>query len=160
MFCESPAVGDRNFIRARITRRWLADEAPLLSAEQMAILRVVLAERGWTNADLEPLAIAVGDGAEEVSWQLGHKNSIVTRTVYMQEIKTAERTAKRRAKMEARYGSLLGSGRRQRRAGGSNPYPGGSGATARFSGIRRQTAIPCAHSTSRRSLVRAQYRPL
>jgi integrase len=52
-------------------------------------------------------AIAAGDGAEEVSWQLGHKNSIVTRTVYVQEIKSAERTAKRRAKMEARYGSLM-----------------------------------------------------
>ncbi|MCW3002619.1 MAG: integrase family protein [Conexibacter sp.] len=52
-------------------------------------------------------AIAAGDGAEEVSWQLGHKNSNVTRTVYVQEIKTAERTAKRRASMAARYGSAL-----------------------------------------------------
>lgn len=52
-------------------------------------------------------AIAAGDGAEEVSWQLGHRNSNVTRAVYVQEIKSTERRAKRRAKMEARYGSLL-----------------------------------------------------
>lgn len=52
-------------------------------------------------------AIAAGDGAEEVSWQLGHKNSVVTRTIYVQEIKSAERRAKRRSKLEARYESLL-----------------------------------------------------
>ena len=52
-------------------------------------------------------AIAAGDGAEEVSWQLGHKNSNVTRAVYVQEVKSAERRARRRAKMEARYGSAL-----------------------------------------------------
>ncbi|HEX8101635.1 MAG TPA: hypothetical protein VF533_03415 [Solirubrobacteraceae bacterium] len=60
-------------------------------------------------------AIAAGDGAEEVSWQLGHKNSVVTRTVYVQEIKSAERTARRRERMEARYGELLNSGMGQRR---------------------------------------------
>jgi hypothetical protein len=52
-------------------------------------------------------AIAAGAGAEEVSWQLGHRNSNVTRAVYVQEIKNTERRAQRRAKMEARYGSLL-----------------------------------------------------
>ncbi len=52
-------------------------------------------------------AIAAGDGAEEVSWQLGHKNSNVTRAVYVQEIKDAERRARRRAKMEERYGHVL-----------------------------------------------------
>lgn len=52
-------------------------------------------------------AIAAGDGAEEVSWQLGHKNSNVTRSIYIQEIKSTERRAKRRAKMESRYGSLM-----------------------------------------------------
>ena len=52
-------------------------------------------------------AIAAGESAEEVSWQLGHKSSIVTRSVYVQQIKNAERTAHRRARMEARYGSLL-----------------------------------------------------
>jgi integrase len=52
-------------------------------------------------------AIAQGDSAEEVSWQLGHRNSTVTRAVYVQEIKSAERKAHRRANMEARYGDLL-----------------------------------------------------
>jgi integrase len=54
-------------------------------------------------------AIAAGESAEEISWQLGHKNSIITRAVYVQEVKTAERTAKRRARMEARYSSILGA---------------------------------------------------
>lgn len=52
-------------------------------------------------------AIAAGESAEEVSWQLGHKSSIVTRVVYVQEIKNAERTARRRARMEDRYGKIL-----------------------------------------------------
>jgi integrase len=52
-------------------------------------------------------AIAAGDGSEEISWQLGHKNSNVTRAVYVQEIKSAERRARRRAKMEDRYGAML-----------------------------------------------------
>ena len=52
-------------------------------------------------------AIAAGDSAEEVSWQLGHKSSIVTRAIYVQEIRTAERTARRRGRMAARYGSAL-----------------------------------------------------
>jgi integrase len=52
-------------------------------------------------------AIAAGESAEEVSWQLGHKNSLVTRAVYVQEIKSAERTARRRTRMEARYGAVL-----------------------------------------------------
>jgi hypothetical protein len=52
-------------------------------------------------------AIAAGESAEEVSWQLGHKSSLVTRAVYIQEVKSAERTARRRARMEARYGSVL-----------------------------------------------------
>ncbi len=52
-------------------------------------------------------AISAGESAEEVAWQLGHKNSIVTRTVYLQQIKTAERTARRRARMDARYGDML-----------------------------------------------------
>lgn len=52
------------------------------------------------------VAIAEGD-VEEVSWQLGHKSSVVTRSVYRHEVKGAERTARRRAKMEARYGALV-----------------------------------------------------
>lgn len=52
-------------------------------------------------------AIAQGDSAEEVSWQLGHRNSTVTRSIYVQEIKSAERKARRRANMEVRYGALI-----------------------------------------------------
>ena len=61
-------------------------------------------------------AIAAGDGAEEVSWQLGHKNSNVTRAVYVQEVKSAERRARLRAKIEARYGSALEAATRSRPA--------------------------------------------
>lgn len=53
-------------------------------------------------------AIAAGESAEEISWQLGHKNSVITRAVYVQEVKSAERTARRRARMEERYGDMLG----------------------------------------------------
>ena len=59
-------------------------------------------------------AIAAGESAEEVSWQLGHKTSLITRAVYIQEIKSAESTARRRARMEARYGSLLEAAGRSR----------------------------------------------
>ena len=38
---------------------------------------------------------------------LEHRNSNVTRAVYVHEIKDAERKAKGRARMEARYGSAL-----------------------------------------------------
>lgn len=40
---------------------------------------------------------------------LGHANSNVTRAVYIDEIKTAERSSRRRAKLEARMGSTLAS---------------------------------------------------
>jgi integrase len=52
-------------------------------------------------------AIAAGESAEEISWQLGHKTSIITRAVYIQEVKSAERTARSRARMEERYGDVL-----------------------------------------------------
>jgi integrase len=76
-------------------------------------------------------AISAGDSVEEVSWQLGHKNSQVTRTVYVQEIASAERRARRRAAMEERYGAMLeahveATWKRQAAADGSRP--GGSDA--------------------------------
>jgi integrase len=37
-----------------------------------------------------------GDGAEEAAWLLGHKDSTVTRRVYVEEIKSAERSSERR----------------------------------------------------------------
>jgi len=55
------------------------------------------------------LALANGESAEEVSWQLGHKNSVITRAVYVQEIRTVERQTRRRARMEVEYGDALGA---------------------------------------------------
>ncbi|HEX5374575.1 MAG TPA: site-specific integrase, partial [Solirubrobacterales bacterium] len=52
-------------------------------------------------------AIAEGEGAEEISWQLGHKDSTVTRKIYIQEVKSAERSARRREQMEQRYGRIV-----------------------------------------------------
>ena len=52
-------------------------------------------------------AIHAGDSAEEVSWLLGHKDSTVTRRVYVTEIQSVERSGKRREKMEARMGGTL-----------------------------------------------------
>ncbi|HVD58911.1 MAG TPA: tyrosine-type recombinase/integrase [Thermoleophilaceae bacterium] len=54
-------------------------------------------------------AIAAGESAEEVSWQLGHRNSVVTRAIYVHELKTAERTARRRQRMEAQSALFLSS---------------------------------------------------
>jgi integrase len=54
-------------------------------------------------------AIHAGDDAEEVSWLLGHKDSTVTRRVYVHEIKSSKRSAKRRSRMEARMGGTLSS---------------------------------------------------
>jgi hypothetical protein len=52
------------------------------------------------------LAPSVRSGYPELE-QLGHRNSTVTRTVYIQEIKSAERTSRRRARMDAEYSALL-----------------------------------------------------
>jgi integrase len=52
-------------------------------------------------------AIAEGEGAEEVSWQLGHRDSNVTRKIYIQEVKSAERSARRREQMEQRYSRIV-----------------------------------------------------
>lgn len=69
-------------------------------------------------------AIAAGDGAEEVSWMLGHRNSNVTRAVYIQEIKSVEQSTKRAAKLEARNVSVLSaavSEQPKRKRGGGRP---------------------------------------
>jgi integrase len=70
------------------------------------------------------VAIADGESAEEVSWQLGHKNSTVTRAIYIQEIHSHERSARRRARLESQYSEIIGaagrsSSRRSRGALGS-----------------------------------------
>jgi site-specific recombinase XerD len=50
-------------------------------------------------------AIHAGDSVEEVSWRLGHKNSITTARIYTHELKSAKRSAERRAKLDSRYGN-------------------------------------------------------
>lgn len=40
---------------------------------------------------------------------LGHKDSTVTRRVYISEVRTIERSAKRRGRLEARMGEVLSS---------------------------------------------------
>jgi hypothetical protein len=57
---------------------------------------------------------------------LGHKSSLVTRAVYVQEVKSAERTARRRARMEAQYSDVLEAAER-----GRAPSSATSGAEAR-----------------------------
>ena len=52
-------------------------------------------------------AISRGDGTEEVSWDLGHRDSTVTRRVYVQEVRTAERAAKQATRNEDRHGDRL-----------------------------------------------------
>jgi integrase len=52
-------------------------------------------------------AIAAGESLSEVSWQLGHANSTIAAGIYVQEIKSAERSERRRSQMEERYGALL-----------------------------------------------------
>lgn len=73
-------------------------------------------------------AISRGDGTEEVSWDLGHRDSTVTRRVYISEVRTAERSAKRRQRMEdrdaarlANLGSAVGSARTNRKRHGRTP---------------------------------------
>jgi integrase len=52
---------------------------------------------------------AIGDGEqiEDVADRLGHKSTIVTETIYRHEIKSAKRSAEKRAKLEQRYGSRM-----------------------------------------------------
>ena len=55
------------------------------------------------------LALATGESAEEVSWQLGHKNATITRSIYVHEVRSIERQARRRARMAAQYDDALDS---------------------------------------------------
>lgn len=57
-------------------------------------------------------AIADGESIEDVADQLGHKSTIVTETIYRHEIKTAERSAAKRSRMETRYGSRMAAAER------------------------------------------------
>lgn len=53
-------------------------------------------------------ALADGDSAEEVSWMLRHGNSDVTRRIYLHQVRTAERSAATRKRLEERYEGVLG----------------------------------------------------
>jgi integrase len=52
-------------------------------------------------------ALAAGDTAEEVSWMLRHKTPAVTRAIYLHEVKTAERRARTRTRLDRRYSRVL-----------------------------------------------------
>lgn len=52
-------------------------------------------------------AVRAGDSIEDIAPLLGHKNSIVTRTVYLHDIKDAQREQTRRSKIAAEYASVL-----------------------------------------------------
>jgi integrase len=60
-------------------------------------------------------AIADGDSIEDVADTLGHRSTIVTETIYRHQIKSAERSAARRAKLEQRYGSRMAASDRSER---------------------------------------------
>ena len=51
-------------------------------------------------------AIAAGESAEEVAWQLGHRNSVVTRSIYLHEIRSVERAERRRARLAASFTAI------------------------------------------------------
>lgn len=52
-------------------------------------------------------ALRDGDTESEVAWMLGHKNSTVTRAVYLHEVRDSERRTAQRAKQARRVGSML-----------------------------------------------------
>ena len=58
-------------------------------------------------------AIADGEAIEDVADQLGHTSTIVTETIYRHQIKTAERSARKRARLETRYGSRMAAAERR-----------------------------------------------
>ena len=52
-------------------------------------------------------AIAEGESIEDVADALGHRSTVTTERVYRHQIKSAERSAERRAKLERKYGSRM-----------------------------------------------------
>ena len=80
-------------------------------------------------------AIAAGDGAEEVSWQLEHRNSNVTRVVYVQEVKSAERRALPKGQARGAICRNLGGGCGCRRANARCRGPAAAGCRTSISGL-------------------------
>jgi hypothetical protein len=105
-------------------------------------------------------AIANGESVEEVPWQLGHKSSPVTRAVYVHEVKRGERVARRRARMEAQFGSVLEA------SGGSSTQQGATSEGAEVLDLRQVAAdgeVPAEARPlliKKRSQVRVLDRPL
>ena len=114
VFCarSGRALGQRNVTRAlRAAMRAAVDvdgrpTFPALRDESPVARGAVPTFHAFRHSAASQ-AIRDGEGAEQVSWMLGHRNSNVTRAVYLHEIRDAERVAERRARMEARYGSAL-----------------------------------------------------
>jgi len=114
VFCarSGRALGQRNVTRALRSAMRAATDAdgrPTFPAlhEDAPVARGAVPTFHAFRHSAASQAIRDGEGAEEVSWMLGHRNSNVTRAVYVHEIHDAERKAKSRARMEARYGSAL-----------------------------------------------------
>jgi integrase len=114
VFCtrSGKALGQRNVLRAlRLaqTKARTRDGKPVFPELQNGakVVRNTVPHFHALRHSAASEAIAAGDSVEEVSWQLGHRDSTVTRQVYVHEIASAERRARRRASMEARYGAML-----------------------------------------------------
>lgn len=114
VFCSRSgrALGQRNVGRALRAAMLIASDAegrPTFPAlrEDGPVARGAVPTFHAFRHSAASQAISDGEGAEEVSWMLGHRNSNVTRAVYLREIRDGERVAQRRARMEARYGSAL-----------------------------------------------------
>jgi integrase len=120
--CSGRSLGQRNTLRA-LRRAQIKARTPEGKPTFPALFEPETAEGRWIPRRAVPRgsvpnfhafrhtaaseAIAADGSADEISWQLGHKNSVITQTIYRHEIKSVERRAKRRAAMEARYGDLL-----------------------------------------------------
>ena len=58
-------------------------------------------------------AIHDGESVEQVSFRLGHKNSITTASIYIREIKTAKKQAEEKAALTTRFGSVVSAAARR-----------------------------------------------
>jgi hypothetical protein len=68
----------------------------------------------WFRHSAASQAIAQGDSAKEVSWQLGHLNNTVPRNVYVQAIREQREKGSASAKNGGSLWAYAGSGGRKR----------------------------------------------
>lgn len=110
-------ISQRNTTRAlRLaqTKARKADGTPTFPAlhENVATRRIIHGDLPSFHAFRHNAASAMiedGQSIHEVSWQLGHKNSLVTQTVYIRELKNIQqqqRHAQSREHQSVRYGGL------------------------------------------------------